>query len=193
MRLAGVNPIPSLFTIAPANRDHEVGLRCAFSVFVPLILLLVLDRVDLAVFASFGAFTAIHGRNQPHGLRLRSQLCGAGLMVAVLLAGTLVARAGWADTTRSWALVAWATMVAGVCAVLAVYWDQRPAGSLVHIIAFAAVASVPYQPSLGRALRTAVLMVAFSVLVGMSSRSCRPGVLRSSGRSTNRCRRAGGG
>lgn len=100
-----MNPIPSLFTIAPANRDHEVGLRCAFSVFVPLILLLVLDRVDLAVFASFG-----------------------GLMVAVLLAGTLVARAGWADTTRPWALVAWNTMVAGVCAGLAVMWYVIAAG-----------------------------------------------------------------
>lgn len=83
LRLAEVKPIPSLFTIAPANRDHEVGLRCAFSVFVPLIPLLVLDRVNLAVFASFGAFTAIYGRNQPHGLRLRSQLRGGGLMVAV--------------------------------------------------------------------------------------------------------------
>lgn len=170
MRLADVNPIPSLFTIAPGNRDHEVGVRCAVSVFVPLVLLLVLDRVDLAVFASFGAFTAIYGRNQPHGLRLRSQLRGGGLMVAVLLAGTLVARAGWADATRPWALVAWTTVVAGVCAVLAAYWDQRPAGSLFHIFAFAAVASVPYQPPLGQAMLTAVLVVAFSVLVGMSSR-----------------------
>lgn len=84
MRLADVNPIPSLFTIAPGNRDHEVGVRCAVSVFVPLVLLLVLDRVDLAVFASFGAFTAIYGRNQPHGLldtsRCRSSSCESGCM-----------------------------------------------------------------------------------------------------------------
>lgn len=140
MRLADVNPIPSLFTIAPANRDHEVGLRCAFSVFVPLILLLVLDRLDLAVFASFG-----------------------GLMVAVLLAGTLVARAGWADTTRPWALVAWNTMVAGVCAVLQAMW-------YVIIAGVAGVLATLLGPVLGIRHSYWAMVAAVVPLVGHSTR-----------------------
>ena len=50
-----------LFTMAPGNKDHQVAIRCAIGVFVPLITLVLLDRLNLAVFASFGAFTGIYG------------------------------------------------------------------------------------------------------------------------------------
>lgn len=52
MRLAAVNPIPGLFTIAPADRDHEVGLRAGVTVLVALLVLLATHRMDLAVLAA---------------------------------------------------------------------------------------------------------------------------------------------
>jgi hypothetical protein len=170
MRMSDLNPIPSLFTIAPANRDHEVGIRCGITVLVPLLTLLLLDRIDLAIFASFGAFTGIYGRNTTHGVRLHMQLRAGLLMIAVILAATLAGRNGFSESENPWGLVGLTTVVAGVCTVIVGYWKLRPAGSLFHIFAFAAVASVPYQPPLGEAMLTAVATVAFALLVGLGSR-----------------------
>ncbi|WP_371415346.1 hypothetical protein [Citricoccus sp. SGAir0253] len=170
MRMSDLNPLPSLFTIAPANRDHEVGIRCGITVLVPLLSLLLLDRIDLAIFASFGAFTAIYGRNTTHGVRLQMQLRAGLLMVAVILAATLAGRNGVSEAEDPWGLVGLTTLVAGLCTVVAGYWRLRPAGSLFHVFAFAAVASVPYQPPLGEAMLTAVATVALAILVGLASR-----------------------
>ena len=81
-----------MFTMAPANKDHQVALRCAVGVFVPLITLVLLDRLDLAIFASFGAFAGIYGRNEPHARRLALQFRAGGLMhiAAILDEGTLM-------------------------------------------------------------------------------------------------------
>lgn len=113
---AAVNPIPGLFTIAPADRDHEVGLRVGVTALVPLLVLLATHRMDLAVYAVFGAFTGIYGRNLRHDPRLRAQLRGGGLMLAVLAAATLAGRLGVAEQADPWGLVLWTTVVAGVCA-----------------------------------------------------------------------------
>lgn len=113
---AAVNPIPGLFTIAPADRDHEVGLRVGVTVLVPLLVLLATHRMDLAVYAVFGAFTGIYGRNLRHDPRLRAQLRGGGLMLAVLAAATPAGRLGVAEQADPWGLVLWTTVVAGVCA-----------------------------------------------------------------------------
>lgn len=169
-RLADLNPIPALFTMAPAQRDHEVAIRCGITVLVPLLTLLLIDRIDLAIFASFGAFTAIYGRNLDHGARLQMQTRAGALMFAVLLLATLAGRNGLSGTENPWALVALTTVVAGACAVVAAYWNLRPSGSLFHIFAFAAVSSVPYQPPLGEALLTAAAAILFALLIGISSR-----------------------
>lgn len=169
-RLADINPIPALFTMAPAHRDHEVAIRCGITVLVPLLTLLLIGRIDLAIFASFGAFTAIYGRNLDHGARLQMQARAGALMFVVLLLATLAGRNGLSGTEDPWALVGLTTVVAGLCAVVSAYWNLRPSGSLFHIFAFAAVSSVPYQPPLGEAMLTAAATIVFAVLVGVSSR-----------------------
>lgn len=57
-----------------ANKDHHPALRCAVGVFVPLFMLVLLGRLDLAIFASFGAFTGIYGRREPHGIRFAQRM-----------------------------------------------------------------------------------------------------------------------
>ena len=79
------------------------------------------------------------------------------------LAATLAGRSGVSESENPWALVGLTTVVAGACTVVAGYWKLRPAGSLFHIFAFAAVASVPYQPPLGEAMLTAVGTVVFII------------------------------
>lgn len=162
------------FTMGPANKDHHPALRCAVGVFVPLITLVLLQRLDLAIFASFGAFAGIYGRNEPHGRRLVLQLRAGTLMLAVILLAALTAHAGaltaFTPAGRIWLQVAATTLVAGACSLIVSLWRLRPAGSLFHIFAFAAIASVPHQPPLWQGMLVAVLTVAFSLLVGMSSR-----------------------
>jgi uncharacterized membrane protein YccC len=71
----------------------EVALRAALAVAVPLIALLAIGRLDLAPYATFGAFTAIYGSNEPYPHRARSvsvaalgfvTCTGLGILVAVL-------------------------------------------------------------------------------------------------------------
>ncbi|WP_445155816.1 FUSC family protein [Arthrobacter sp. Hor0625] len=169
--------LAEMLTMAPANKDHQAALRCAVGVFVPLITLVLLGRLDLAIFASFGAFAGIYGRNEPHGRRLILQLRAGTLMLAVILLGALTARAGAAFSLSAagtvWLQVLATTLVAGGCSLVVAWWRLRPAGSLFHIFAFAAIASIPHQPPLWQGMLTAVVTVAFALLVGLSSRVVR--------------------
>jgi hypothetical protein len=172
-----VKLLAEIFTLAPGNKDHQVAMRCAVGVFVPLITLVLLGRLDLAIFASFGAFTGIYGRNEPHGKRFELQLRASLLMLAVIFLAALTGRAGAAlglsASVTLWMQVLATTLVAGGCSLLVAWWRLRPAGSLFHIFAFAAIASLPSQPPLWQGMLVAVLTVAFALLVGLSSRLAR--------------------
>jgi uncharacterized membrane protein YccC len=170
-----VKMLSEMFTMAPGNKDHQAALRCAVSVFVPLITLVLLDRLDLAIFASFGAFTGIYGRNEPHARRFGLQARAGSLMVAVMLLAALTARAGAAFSLTPaetvWLQVAATTLVAGGCSLTVAWWRLRPAGSLFHIFAFAAIASIPSQPPLWQGMVNYWAMVAAVVpLVGHTTR-----------------------
>ena len=166
--------LAEMFSIAPGNKDHHPALRCAGGVFVPLFTLVLLGRLDLAIFASFGAFTGIYGRGEPHATRFALQLRAGALMLLVILLAGLAARAGAAlgldDAAATWLLVLATTLVAGGCSVAISWFRLRPAGSLFPIFAFAAIASIPNQPPLWEGMLVAIATTAFSLLVGFSSR-----------------------
>jgi hypothetical protein len=163
-----------MFSMAPANKDHHPALRCAVGVFIPLLTLVLLGRLDLAIFASFGAFTGIYGRGEPHGIRFALQLRAGLLMLLVILLAALAARMEdvWRldGPTTTWLLVLATTLVAGACSVAISWLRLRPAGSLFHIFAFAAIASIPNQPPLWEGMLVSVLTTAFCLLIGFSSR-----------------------
>ena len=163
-----------LFALAPAHNDHHVALRCGVGVGVPLLLLLVLGRVDLAIFATFGAFTGIYGRNEPHRARLGHQLRAGALMLLVVTAAVASARLH----PDAWDIVAGTSLVAGLASLAAGLWRLRPAGSLFHIFAYGAIASMPAHPPAWQALLTAVCTVVFALMLGqlgMLSRRHRTG------------------
>jgi hypothetical protein len=169
-----VKILAEMFRIAPGNKDHHPAIRCAVGVFVPLTTLVLLGRLDLAIFASFGAFTGIYGRGEPHGTRFAVQLRAGLLMLLVIFLASLAARMGGAwgidETATTWILVLATTLVAGGCSVAVSWWRLRPAGSLFHIFAFAAIASIPNQPPLWQGILVAVLTTAFCLVIGFSSR-----------------------
>lgn len=167
----------SLLTMGPGNRDHLIGLRTAVGIFVPLATLLVFDRLDLTVFVVFGAFTGIYGRVQGYGNRLYAQ-AKAGMVflvvmaLAMLTSTYLIQPAGPALDT--WLIVGLTTLVAGVASVVVAWLRLRPAGSLFHIFAFAAIASLPSQPPVAQGLGAALATIVFSILVGLTG-IVRPG------------------
>ena len=54
--------------------DLEVASRASIAVVVPLVVLVLLGRIDWAAYASFGAMTSLYGRNEPYRLRARTPL-----------------------------------------------------------------------------------------------------------------------
>jgi uncharacterized membrane protein len=169
-----VKILAEMFSIGPANKDHHPAIRCAVGVFVPLITLVLMGRLDLAIFASFGAFTGIYGRNEPHGTRFVVQLRAGLLMLLVILLAALTARLGPAlgldALAAAWLLVIATTLVAGACSVAITWLRLRPAGSLFHIFAFAAIASVPHQPPVWQGMLVAILTTVLSLVIGFSAR-----------------------
>lgn len=167
---AEVNPFPSIFQIAPANRDHEVAIRCAITVLVPLLVLFATDRMDLVVFASFGAFPSIYGRNLEHGPRMKMQLRAGALMFCTLMASTIMARLIDGVPGAAWIAVICTAVMAGITALVAQYWQLRPGGSLFNVFAFGAVTAVPHHPVLWQAALTTLIAIVWALLIGVSSR-----------------------
>lgn len=155
------------FRMAPANNDHHPAVRTAIGVGVPLLLLIVVGRIDLAVFASFGAFTGIYGRNEPHRQRLEHQAKAGLLLLLAVFAGALCSAAG----VGTWGIVLGATLVAGLGTAATGFGRLKPAGSLFHIFAFGAIASIPSHPPIWQGMLTAAASVAFSLAVGQFVRA----------------------
>ena len=157
-------PLHQLVRFAPPTQDHVPAVRIALTVGLPQLLLLALGRLDLSIYAAFGAFTAIYGRQEAPRLRLRHQ-CQAALMLLVCIALGLGLSRAHADP---WLVVAVCGLVAGGGAVLTAVLRLRPAGSTFLIFAAGAIGSIPYPASWSQGLGTAAATAAWSVLAGLA-------------------------
>lgn len=148
-----------------ATLSIEVGVRAAAAVAVPLLVLLAVDRLDLAAYATFGAFTALYGRNEPYRLRIRSvSVAGVGLLCSIAL-GTLVAVAGEPLALLVPLLI---VIVAGGT-ILATMFQLLPAQPLFFVFSFLVCAAVPTPPAeVWLRIGVAVVVAAFSWLLTMS-------------------------
>lgn len=162
-----------LFTLAPLNGDHYVGLRAGLGILVPLLMLIVLQRIDLAPYAVFGAFVGIYSRVPGHLDRLLMQVkAGALMWLVVLLAGLTGSYVvhHLAPSVGAWWLVGLTTLVAGAASVCAAYLRLRPAGSLFHIFAFAAIASIPEPVPLSEGMFTTTSAMILALVLGQVGR-----------------------
>lgn len=169
MSLAG--SLKSLITLGPAQQDHWIGLRTAVGIFAPLLVLLAFDRLDLMVFVVFGAFTGVYGRVDGYWNRLRMQV-RSGVLFFVVIALALAASNWWIEhqdpELKSWQVVLSTTLIAGACSVAAGFLRLRPAGSLFHIFAFAAIASIAQPAPAFQALAATAVTIVFQILIGAS-------------------------
>ncbi|MEV6348715.1 FUSC family protein [Actinoplanes sp. NPDC051851] len=139
------------------------AVRAGVSVAVPLAAVLVVGRPEWAMYAAFGAFTSLYGRNRVHLSRLVMQASAAAALVTAVLAGVLVG----ALRERSWPAVIGAAVVAGVGMLVAGAADWHPPGAMFLVFAFGAVASVSHRlADVPLAVSVAVCSAGFSLVVG---------------------------
>jgi uncharacterized membrane protein YccC len=125
--------------IGPRRGDHRVAVRAALSVAVPLLIVWAIGRLDLGIYASFGAFASLYGRHDAYPDRIRMQLAAGAAVVAAMLVGTALSVLQAPDAVC-------VLVVAAVAAVgTLVSWVSRwhPPGALFHVFAAGATATLP--------------------------------------------------
>lgn len=145
--------------------DFEVASRAALAIAVPLFVLLALNRLDLAAYATFGAMTALYGRSEPYRLRRRSLTIAAVGMVASVALGVTLA----STDAALWLLAAALVFVITVGLLVAAVFGLFPPTPLFFVFGLLVCASIP-TPSSEVALRMGIAAVAaaFAWLVSMS-------------------------
>lgn len=84
-------PHPRRFVeLGPHAGAHRVAVRAGVAMAVPLVALYVSGHIDLALYAVFGAFTALYGRSHTHLTRLRMQLTAGIALVFCVVIGTAI-------------------------------------------------------------------------------------------------------
>nr|WP_274635646.1 FUSC family protein [Microbacterium bovistercoris] len=109
------------------------------SVGVPLLILWAVGRLDLSIYASFGAFAALYGRNDGFADRVRMQASAGGVLLGAMLAGTGLSVVGAPALVSVVAVSAVASLITLVA--YAMRW--HPPGSLFVVFATGATASIP--------------------------------------------------
>lgn len=127
-----------LTRVGPDRGDHRVALRAAVSVLVPLLVLAALGRLEWSIYATFGAFTSLYGRERLHPARTRMQVTAAGVLTTCVTLGVLVGSL----PERRWVAVVVGALVAGLASLASDAQGWHPPGPLFPVFAFAATASI---------------------------------------------------
>ncbi|WP_314475265.1 FUSC family protein [uncultured Microbacterium sp.] len=158
--------------VEPHRGDHRVALRAAISVAVPLLVLWMLGRLDLSIYASFGAFAALYGRHDVFRDRLRMQATAGGVILASMLVGTALSVLA-APAPVSILVVA---VIASAVTLLAYTMRWHPPGPLFPVFAVGACATIPATTaSFGDVLLvggpSVLFGLAITALIGVFTRS----------------------
>ena len=122
--------------------SHRVALRAAVSVAMPLIVLWASGHLTWTIYATFGAFASLFGRERHDVHRLRLQASMALALTTVVGLGAAVG----CSPDRRWLAVPATAAVAFVGSLLADRLGSHPPGPLFTVFAFASVSSIPASP-----------------------------------------------
>lgn len=128
--------------LAPHRGDHRVAIRAAISLAVPLLVLWAIGRLDLSIYASFGAFSSLYGRHDGYADRIRMQAAAGAALIVVMLVGTAVAVLDASTGVR----IVIVALIATLVALIAAAWRWHPPGALFAVFAAGACASLPADP-----------------------------------------------
>lgn len=142
---------------------RRVAVRASISVLVPLLVLYGADRLEWAIFATFGAFTSLYGRERVGPARLQLQARLALYLTLAVGLGTLVGT----SADRAWLAVPTTATVAALGSFASDAEGWHPPGPLFLVFAFAACAAIPSTTSdVAVAVGVAAGSAAFAVVVG---------------------------
>lgn len=147
-----------LTTINAAPHAHRVALRAALAILVPLIVLAVIGRSELAAYASFGAFAAVYGGGRRSTTRWRLQAQVGGILALAVICGAIVAL----SPDRSWLAIPVAAAWAGLAAGLSDRNRWRPPGPMFPVFAVATASAIPSTP--GSVAAAGVVVVSAALL-----------------------------
>ena len=152
-----------LLAFGPHAGAHRVAFRAGVSVFVPLLVLWLTGHLAWSVYAAFGAFTSLYGRERVDRARIRLQATAGTFLVVAVCIGVAVG----VSPHRAWLAVPVTAAVAGVASYLSFTQGWHPPGAMFAVFGVAAVAAQPHQwGDLGRALLVSVCAAVFALLVG---------------------------
>ncbi len=157
-------------SLSPGRVDHIPALRIALGLALPLALLLLVNRVDWAMYAGFGAFTGIYSRYESTRSRVRRQSMVAVLLTACVTIGASLASLGSAlpGVPSSLLTLVVSSAVAGAAAVFITVQGLKPGGAVFPLFAVAAVAAAPPAASIPVAAGIAAASAAWCVLLGLA-------------------------
>ncbi|RFA12015.1 hypothetical protein B7R21_11835 [Subtercola boreus] len=157
----------SVVTVGEHGGAHRAAIRAGLSILIPFLVLLALGHVEWSIYAAFGAFTSVYGRNSSRSGRLRMQAAAAVVMVSAVLLGSLVAML----PGREWLAVLVASIVAVVAARVSDIFGFLPPGPLFAVFALCAIASVPgTAANLPIAFTVAGASALLAVVIGQAGR-----------------------
>ncbi len=165
-RLRQTLPHPQrLFELGPFQSSHRVATRAGISVFVPLLLLWLTGHLDLSLYAVFGAFASLYGRNEAHLSRLPMQALAGCILVLSVIAGTAIA----ISPERAWLIVPLGALWAGAVGLIVDGVRAHPPGPMFPVFAICACASVPSSTDgVAIAALVASASASFAILVGVA-------------------------
>jgi hypothetical protein len=163
-----------LIRIAPSAGAHRVAIRAGLSIALPLAVLWLTGHIAWSMYAAFGAFASLYGRDAAYGARLRMQLQAGAALVLGVTAGTAIS----CSPDRRWLAVPVVAACAFLVSLLADRLRWHPAGPLFVVFGAAALAShaaTPRQVPLAFGVASGAALLA--VAIGTAGRL--RGLLRS--------------
>ena len=153
-------PWRGLLRWGPHGGAHRVALRAGVSVLVPLLVLVLVGRVEWTPYAAFGAFTSLYGRNHARPERAGMQVVAGGFLTLAVTLGVVVSLA----PESRWLVVVLGALLAAAGSLTSDAYRWHPPGPLFLVFAFAVCAMVPAGPT---TVPIAAAVAASSVLVSL--------------------------
>ena len=157
--------VHQLTQVAPRTSADVLGAaRAAVALAGPLTVLVAVGRTDLTIYATFGAFAALHGRHAAPRPRRRMQFEVGATLVACVGIGTTVATLAH----REWIACAVVAVISATATVVSRSRGWQPVGPLFPVFATAAATSVPADAArIGSAVFVAAAAALYAVAAGV--------------------------
>lgn len=145
--------------------EVEAAIRASVATLIPLLVLLALDRLDLAIYACFGAFTALYGRSEPYAVRFPTLLVAGVSLGATATAGVLLS----ALQAPVWVVGIVLVVIVAVAIALSETMSWIPRGAIFFVFVLLGLESVPVEPErIHEPLLVTASAIALSIAIGMS-------------------------